>query len=185
MKKHIFGLAFFSFIVGATAIIYSMFNFVNVEEVFVSPQTSTRATSCWKMKRESRESKFASPIIKQAVFDLKTKQLNWELATPKTDSNLKIALHFFVKDDKTGARYINSALVPVSSNPEGTINGTSSFQWLDNLQSYENLYVIAEYISLDKFKSKSYQPKFDAGKAASVLLYSGEQGYLSEKYFRE
>jgi len=172
MKKHIIGFTLFSIIVGTAAFIYAMFNVVNVEEVFAPAYTPTyQRNSCWKMKRDFKESNVGSPVIRQAVLDLKTKQLNWELATPQPNS--KIALHFFIKDE-SGTRYINSALAPESGFENGVVKATSSYLWLDNLDSYENLYVIAEITSRSDYKNKNNQPKFDQAKATSVLLYSGK-----------
>ena len=183
MKKHVIGFTLFSIIVGTAAFIYAMFNIVNVEEVFAPAYTPTYQTkSCWKTKRDFKESSVGAPVVRQAVLDLRTKQLNWELAAPQTNSI--IALHFFVKD-KSGARYINSALAPESGFENGVIKATSSYRWLDNLDSYENLYVIAEFTSRSNYQNKNNPPKFDSAKATSVLLYSGEQGYLTEKFFRE
>lgn len=183
MKKHIIGFTLFSIIVGTAAFIYAMFNVVKVEEVFTPAYTPTyQRNSCWKMKRELKETSVASPVVRQAVLDLKTKQLNWELAAPL--SNSQIALHFFVKDEN-GTRYINSAFVPKSGFENGVNKATSSYQWLDNLDSYENLYVTAEFTTWSDYQNRRLQPKFDAGRATSVLLYSGEQGYVTEKYFKE
>ena len=68
-------------------------------------------------------------------------------------------------------RYINSALVPVLAYRDGSVRATSSYEWLDNLDSYENLYVIAEPIAQGEYQSKSFQHEFDASKATAVLLY--------------
>lgn len=170
MKKHYFGFALFSFIVGTAAVIYAMFNVVNVEEVPVPSYSATYSPSksCWKMKRELRESNIGSPIIRQAIFNLKTKQLKWELAAPETNS--KIALHFFIKDEN-GTRYINSVLAPTFGYEYGTMKATSSYLWLDNLESYENLYITAEPVSSGAYKNKNFQPKFDASRATAVLVY--------------
>ncbi len=183
MKKHIIGFTLFSIIVGTAAFIYTMFNVVKVEEVFTPAYSPTyQRNSCWKMKRDLKESNVSFLIVRQAVFDLKTKQLNWELTAPQINS--KIALHFFVKD-KNETRYINSVLAPGLSYENGVMKATSSYEWLDNLDSYENLYVMPEYTTREKFENKNVLPKFVAGKATSVLLYSGEQGYLTEKYYKE
>ncbi len=169
MIKHYFGFALFSFIVGTTAVVYAMFNVVNVNEVTVPNYSTYSPTkSCWKMKRESRESNISSPTIRQAVFNLKTKQLKWELAAPETNS--KIALHFFIKDEN-GTRYINSMLALSFGNESGTIKATSSHLWLDNLESYENLYVIAEPVLSGAYIDKNFLPKFDQSKAVAVLVY--------------
>ncbi len=189
MKKHIIGFAIFSLIVGTTAFIYAMFNVVRVEEVPAPTyyQTYSPTKSCWKMKRELRESKLDSPKVVQAVFNMKTKQLNWELVAPTIDS--PIALHFFIKD-KHGARYFASEknirslsnrgklnYTATSNSANGTskvINITSSYSWLENLTSYENLYVIAEFAQTAKISDNNFQPEFDAEKATAVLVDSGK-----------
>lgn len=183
MKKHIIGLALFSFIVITAGFVYSMFSVARVEEVFVvtNSETYSPTKSCWKMKRDSKQSSVGDIKVKQAVFDLKTKQLNWELAAPLREGS-SIALHFFVKN-ADGTRYLNSALAPQTGFENGVIKATSSYEWLDRLESYENLYVVPELTTWSEFQKR--QPKFNAEKATSVLLYSGEQGYLTEKYFRE
>jgi len=189
MKKHIIGLALFSLIVGTTAFIYAMFNVVRVEEVPAPTyyQTYSPTKSCWKMKRELRESKFDSPKISQAVFNVKTKQLNWKLDAPAIDA--PVVLHFFVKDEK-GARYIaseqklssggRSGQVEMdkraidSGGRDGEVKFTSSYLSLDKLSSYENLYVIAEFFPTAKIYNKNFQPKFDTERATPVLVDSGQ-----------
>ncbi len=186
MKKHIIGFAIFSLIVGTTAFIYAMFNVVRVEEVPAPTyyQTYSPTKSCWKMKRELRESKLDSPKISQAVFNLKTKQLDWKLDTPEIAAPIR--LHFFVKDEN-GTRYIASEQILSSGlrsgqvgmdkraidmeGREGEVKFTSSYLSLDNLDSYENLYVIAERVPQTRV---NYQPKFDAVKATAVLVDSGK-----------
>lgn len=162
MKKHILGLAIFSFIVGAAAIVYAVFNVPEtllasqVIPVLVVPHNDSmeKPTSCWNMRRGSKESNLDQPVIKQAIFNLKTKQFSWELAAPNAD--LPIALHLFVKDEK-GTRFVDSFLA------------VDSFEWADELDSYANLYVIAERAPTSKF-DKKHPPKFDANKATAVLL---------------
>ncbi len=194
MKKHIIGLTLFSFIVSAAAIVYAVFNVPEIVQVAAQRYVVAERTHC-KMKRAVDNSQADSPVVTQAVFDLKTKQLNWELVAPLSsdskiavsfsDADSKIALHFFVKN-KNGTRYLNSVLTPSFATPENfVIKSSGSYEWLDNLDSYENLYVTAESTSWKKFHDKTVQPKFNAEKATSVLLYSGEQGYLTEKYFRD
>ena len=180
MKKHIIGLALFSFIVSAAAIVYAIFNVPEIASVAATQYIVAERTHC-KMKRAANRSTVDAPMVTQAVFDLKTKQLNWELAAPQR-SGSTIALHFFVKD-ANGTRYLNSAFAPQMGFENGGIKATNSYEWLDRLESYENLYIVPELASWNKYQKR--QPKFDAEKATSVLLYSGEQGDLTEKYFKE
>lgn len=193
MKKHIIGLTLFSGIVTMTAVAYALFNVPEIVPVAAPQYVSAEGTHC-KMRRNADYSNVEALVVTQAVFDLKTKQINWELAIPSTGSNdTRIALHFFVKD-KNGTRYLNSVLAPLAAYENGVMKATSSYEWLDNLSSYESLYVMADYvsgreargyISFETLGNRRLQPKFNAEKATSVLLYSGEQGYLTEKYFRD
>ena len=190
MKKHIFGLAIFSIIVSAAAIVYAVFNVPKIVSIAPTHYIVTERTHC-KMKRAANRSAVDSPAVTQAVFDLKTKQLSWEFTAPSSnadseisidfsDASSRIALHFFVKN-KNGTRYLNSVLTPGFAASENlVIKASRSYEWLDNLDSYENLYVTAEYTTWKKFQDKAVQPEFDAEKATSVLLYSGEQNYVTE-----
>ncbi len=170
MKKQIFGFALFSFIFGATVIIYGMFAVKSVNEVKMSVDYSNYAQtkSCWRMKREAHETNVHSPIVRQAILDLKTKHLRWELDRARVDA--PVALNFFVKDGK-GTRFVHSELVPMSAYGDQFVNANSSYEWLENLDSYENLYVIAEPLSHMEQENKIFSPEFDAGKATPVLLY--------------
>jgi hypothetical protein len=171
MKKHLLGFALFSFIVGTAIFIYAMLNIVNIEEVTApnySPNYYSKATTCWKMKHESNRTNFGSPMVKQAIFNLESKQLKWELDTSGVDA--PIALNFFIKDEN-GTRYVNSTFVPMLAYRNGLVTATSSYEWLDNLDSYENLYVIAEPISFGERGNYNLPMKFDASKATPVLLY--------------
>jgi hypothetical protein len=170
MKKHIFGFALFSFIVGTTGFIYAMLNIVNIEEVKVPSYTPSYSStkSCWKMKRNSTQVNLGSPLVKQATFNLASKQLKWELDTSQI--NAPIALNFFIKNE-SGTQYVNSTFVPTIAFRDGSVNATSSYEWLNNLDSHENLYVIAEPLVHGKRGYKNSLPEFDASKATAVLVY--------------
>lgn len=187
MKKHLFGFTLFSLIVGVTAFAYAMFNVVRIDEVPAPAQYQTYSStkSCWKMKRELREAKYDSPKINQAVFNVETKEFDLRLETPETSSS--VALHFFIKDKK-GARYVASEQIlgvvgrddllekidsrTINEKGLGEVKVTGSYSSLDDLDSYENLYVIAEFASAAKLYNRNYQPEFDAAKAVAVLIDS-------------
>ena len=188
MKKHLFGLALFSLIVGS-AIFFKAIFFASVYKYDVI--RTFPENSCWKMKRETvqaqqTEVKTTKPLIRQAIFNLNTKQMDWDLIVPETTS---IVLHFFVKDS-LGARHLNSEFIPIYSvNKTGTNNGileiTSSFLWLDNLDSYQNLYIVPEVMSRREFSKKGIRPVFDEISAVPVSLYYGQTGYPKVKYQRK
>lgn len=167
MKKHILGFALFSFIVGTAIFIYAILNPFKVEKNSVpafSP-ADLQVNSCWRMKRNLNAKRNNSPVIKQAIFNLQTKELNWELDT--SNVNAPIALNFFVKGEK-GTRYINTKVIPMNAYHNGKTGAASSFLWLNNLDSYENLYVTAEPLSSDNV---NFSKDFDLSKAAPVLIY--------------
>lgn len=178
MKKHIIGLALFSFIVSASAVVYALFNMPEITpvyEVVSTPQYVPAERTRCKMKKES---KVDSIEIKQAVLSLQTKQFTWELETPDIDE--AIVLHFFSKDN-TGVRYITSETVNNSFAHNGVLRYSSSYNWLNKRQSYENLYVTAQFDSEATNYSENYQvygnkfqPKFDAAKATAVTVDYGK-----------
>ncbi len=176
MKKHIFGLAVFSFIVGAAAFVYALFNvseIVPVYEVVSTPQNvSTEKTYC------NKRQKVNSIEVRQAVLDINTKEFNWELAAPDRDE--MIALHFFSKDER-GTRYITTEQVPNRISRNGVLRFTNSYNWLNTRKSFENLYVIAQFDSdsvnySENFQvyGNKFQPKFDATKAMAVTIDYGK-----------
>ena len=173
MKKHIIGLTLFSVIVSAAAIVYGLFNIPEIVSVSAPQYVPAQRTHC-KMRRGS---KINSIEIRQAVFNVQTKQFDWELATPETDES--IILHFFSKDGR-GTRYINSEKVANTLSRNGLLQFSNSYDWLNKRQSYENLYVIAQFDSEAINYSENYQvygnkfqPKFDAAKAAAVTVDYG------------
>jgi hypothetical protein len=174
MKKHIFGLAIFSFIVGSAAIVYSFFN---VPEIVPVPAVITvsesqpvlmRKTSC-----KARVIKKTGGVeIKQAVFNLHTGQFSWELATPDVDA--QVALHFYSKDEN-GTRYIMTERVNNKFSHNGILRYSSSYGWLIKRKSHENLYVIAEFEpESENYNFSTSQPKFDALKATAVTIDYGK-----------
>jgi hypothetical protein len=177
MRKHVFGFAIFSFIVGATVLISRLLFFPVAEpefHVIENQSSSPRKTSCWM--RDTR--KFEKPKVKieQAVLDLKTKQLKTFVALQpqiETDKYQTVLLHFFVKDGgKT--RYLSSEDVWV----KGTFDAKNeailtSLKWLDESESYDNLYVVPE-LENDKIDYKENSPAFDYSNAAPVLLSKGK-----------
>lgn len=173
MKKHIFGLAVFSFIVGAAAFVYGLFSFSEVtpfyEEVSVPQYVPAERTHC-KMKK----SNYDSIEVKQAVFDWKTKRFYWQIDMATV--NEPIDLMFFTKGNQ-GIHFINGERVGNAVSSDGVLRFSSSYDWQDKISSLENLYVIAQTASETKDYSENYQvynnkfqPKFDATKATAVTI---------------
>ena len=155
MKKHIIGLALFSFIDSAAAVIYALFP---VPEIAPVSEVITVSVPQYNVKRSCRMklkmNKIPSIEVRQAVLDLQTRQFNWELATPDIDE--PIALHFFSNDDK-GTRYITTEQINNKFSHNGILKFSNSYGWLNKRKSYENLYVIAQFDSEAVNYSENYQ----------------------------
>lgn len=180
MKKHVFGLLIFGFIVSAAAIVYGVFNVSNVEEVFVitSGEAYPEVKSCWRMSKELKDSNVGSVKVNQAVLNLQTKQFYWEVFAP--NSYEPIDVHIFSKDE-SGIRYIDTQRIYSGISHNGKYSSINSYEWTNKLKSFENLYVIARTASesknyLENFQvyGNKYQPKFDATKATAVTISYGE-----------
>lgn len=191
MNKHIIGLIIFSFIVGMSAIIASFFvpmpQMPKIDSVSVSESNDyvyRGSTSCKKKKRKPRPkdySEMASAKVSQAVFDLNKKQLDTQFTIERADDStetVKVALHFFVNDRFT-VQHIKTEFVTLTPNfdmgDKAMTTKISSFRWLNNLESRENLYVIAEVVT-DSYNHKNYAPVFDSYEATAVLLSPKRNG---------
>lgn len=180
MKKHIIGFALFSFIV-STAVVVSVS--ISVSKEFertrslcllqITPQTPAA------FEQEARTGKIAddSPIVNQAVFSLKTKQINMELlfnAGAKPQQSVPLVLNFFRKDGRN-AKFLARVKTSASHNSfyyaqgETAARFVGSFDWLDNLQKYDNLYVTVECDSESSVESAG-APVFDYRFAKPVTL---------------
>ena len=171
MIKHIAGVTLFTFIVGIFAFVAWILQPVKFETVkphFVSrTYQSPYKSYCSKKKYKSFDIK--SVEITQAVYDQESKLLttNLEIETgSRFSKDISLNLHFFVKD-KFSTRFLKTERIFASTHVKSHVR---SFEFLNNLSSQENLYVIPEvrnnYSGFDK------QPFFDAEKAAPILLKS-------------
>jgi hypothetical protein len=183
MKKHLFGFAIFSLVVSTAIIVSAIFS--SSHEVFmlvVETTYGTRVTtSCWKMKGEYSQTE--SVTAKQAILDLKAKEISFHLDIPNLDFPLesRIALHFFVKDIE-GSYYLATEFpAPMIQNASGQRGIIKSNYWLNNLSSYQNLYVIPELISNRDFERGIFNPKFDESKATAVTINSGKSFYKTSR----
>ena len=148
------------------------------------PETSTNyvKTSCWKSKRNYKN-KQTSPKITQAIFDSRTHKLETELflhSDVKSTEDIKLALHFFVKDGNSTRYLATEDLTDKKVDMKGTFDMsermtknsfdvTVPLEWLDDLKSRENLYVVPEIISYTN-NYKNYTPVFDELNATPVTL---------------
>ncbi len=184
MNKHIVGFILFNLIVGTSIIIAAFFYQIpKYESVVVSPVTSeTYTRSCWKSNKRYTNNG-TSVKVTQAIYSNKTEELKTELFVQSGEQsldNIKIALHFFVKDGDS-TRYLATEDL---TNNKGDMKGiydmserritkatfllTSDYQWLGDLKSSENLYVMPEVI--DAGMNRDYTPVFYEANATPVTL---------------
>lgn len=158
MKKHLFGLVVFSFIVGAAIVYRSVF--VAAPHLKQNLAQTVTDNLNWKVSDKL--------YVKRADYDVKEDLLRWELSAPKVDS--PVVLHFFIKDEN-GTRHIASGQGVNTCLIEAKLEFTTYFSGLDNLKSYENLYVIAEFGTKAKVYKEGYKPIFDSDKATPILPF--------------
>ena len=169
MRKHIIGLVIFSFIVGAAAVVYAIFNVPEIIPVFAPQYAPVERTHC-KMRREIKEPEINSIEVEQATINLRTKEFNWEIIAPETDAAIK--LHFFSKGNY-GTKYLISSPV-INFSHTGSLRINKSFRFLYDRESYENLYVIGEFYSESKVYNETNPPEFDIKKATAVTFNYGD-----------
>ena len=180
MTKHVAGFILFSFIVAVSGIVAFIFAEIPQPEKTVEfrvPRVESK-NRCHKSGYGSYENSNASVKVAQSVFNERTGLLDTNLFVRRENAStqgLTVALHFFVKDLK-GARHLatenyyfkpdfnrlNEATVAIPSR---------SYEWLDNVTSQENLYVIAETNRQTDYKKS--QPDFDENKATAVISLKG------------
>lgn len=182
MTKHTAGFILFSFIVGVSGIIAAIFVEIpqpdKVTE-FNVPRVESKSR-CFKNNYGSYQKSGATVNVVQAVFNERTGMLDTDLFIKRgADStrNVTVALHFFTKDLK-GAKYLateNYYFKPdFDSRGEASLAIPSrSYQWLNNLSSQENLYVVAD-TDFNKSAYRKYQPSFDESKAFSIISLKGK-----------
>ncbi|HEX8735879.1 MAG TPA: hypothetical protein VF721_11175 [Pyrinomonadaceae bacterium] len=175
MNKHIFGFALFSFIVGVAIAVSGFLAFktvkVNVFEVNKTPRFEDR-NYCRKEKFKNYGD--ADVKVEQAVLDVNTKQLKtflWLNPRVKAEKNYLIALNFFVKNEKQ-TRHVKTELISANSAFDWEKEAIlSSLGWLEKLESYDNLYVVAE---VEGSRANYKSQLFDYENAAPVLLSKGK-----------
>lgn len=171
MKQHIVGALLFSFIVATAGVISFFFTELpSVEGVKAPelPRTFGYRLGCRKQYKSFpvNDGKFSVRAL-QSVLNLKTKQLETDLLIKRENRSVQfvtVSLHFFTKDGQ-GTRYLATEKAWVepffNSGNEALHSITSAYKWLDNLESYENLYVVAE--------TTSSLPEFSESDAVAVL----------------
>lgn len=182
MKRHLLGVAVFSAIIFSAIGISRLFavssDYIPVN---ISPGTPWEKTSCFKAKRVrvysekvEIERHAKSPVVTQAFFNDRTKQININLNFDSGDFEAgatPIRLSYF-KEENGAVNLVKSEFITMPAQGFEYDNGTlsaslvASYQWLDNLDFADNLYVQAQ-ISPISSKIRP-QPVFDADKAIAV-----------------
>lgn len=161
MKKHLLGFAIFSLIVGTAAFVAALAREVPQPAKQFTYEVSK--TSCWKNVRQDSEIRQstdygqASVKITQAVLNEKTRKLDTNFfiqrETPSTQK-VRVKLTFVNSLPNENGNWddaVRTEYVILSPNFNVDNNGTqlmiSSYQWLGDLNSGENLYVTAEVVN--------------------------------------
>lgn len=177
MKKHIFGFAIFSFIIGATVLVSGLLAtmFCSGSPVLLKTNyaESERKTYC-NMKRSQR---YGTEKIKieQAFLDQNNRELKTFIAlknSGKDSDPYTVALHFFTKNgDQT--RFVATENVYFETGLKNNETTLKSLSWTDKLETTDNLYVQPE-ATWGLTKYKGIPPGFDQTNAAPVLLSRGK-----------
>ncbi len=171
MKKHLLGLAVFSFIVVSFAV---TFGFIytkkvrKVEEIKKPVMENDTRKKCDFSEKSNEDSSFS---ISQATLQRNSGEFNAFINGENFHSHTSIKLHFFLDDGKK-TEYIGTQESQLSViNIEGKLKSGLSADLRGMLKPYDrksNFYVIAELITL-KNKFDNNQVEFNANKATSVL----------------
>lgn len=177
MNRHYIGFALFSFIImssGFLALLFGDLPKIEQPKFDEVPRFESKVR-CRKSSYRSDKKDAAMVRVYQAVLDESNNLLGTDLIVKRADDateNVFVALHFFTKDGGE-ARHLKTETVLVvpdfTYSDRATHPVLSSFAWLENLESHENLYIIAEATKYRKYP-KTYVPSFDDEKAVAVLV---------------
>ncbi len=183
MNQNVFGVILFSFIVGLSVLVSAyLVPLPTPPPVYERPVTVKNTHSCASQSRtvinQTTPAGLATVKITQAVLNQRTNQLNTEFSVKRENQPTKevgVALHFFVKNGRT-TQYLATETIIVRPDFEADDAANhdilSSFQWLDDLNRRDNLYVMPE-LSQNFRLNKSLEPKFESAHATPVLLMKG------------
>lgn len=153
MKKHIFGLAIFSFIVFAAAFVYGVFHYSGIT---IADTTSP----------DSIRSENISSNVVQAVYSVRTKRLSWQGNLP----NEKKATHLDLWA-ANGNRFDYIGSVPVKKLKDENVYAFDELiSSLNKITPSVNLYLIVE--TEDHLRNRNFEPylEFDVQHAVPVTI---------------
>ncbi|HMS41279.1 MAG TPA: hypothetical protein PKE69_13700 [Pyrinomonadaceae bacterium] len=171
MKKHLLGLAIFSFIVVSFVV---SFGFIyatkvgKVEEIKKPVIENDTRRKCDFWEKTNKDSSFS---ITQATLQRNSREFNAFINGGSFHSHTSIKLHFFL-DDGEKPKYMGTQDSQVRGiNIEGKSKLGLSADLRGMLKTYDrksNFYVMPELITL-KNKFDTNQVEFDASKSVSIL----------------
>ena len=172
MKKHIFGVAIFSFIVGTAAILYGFLNVLfpvpDVNYLGFTPEyNSAEGTHC-KFKSKINRAETDLPIISQAIYSVKTNKLTWKCTSKKME-----AVHIWVTDQNE-PRYIRSFFTENCTQGEVAANVSEVLSNPKKLPSQANLYLIPDATASPVLDRTQRRMAFDIDNAIPVTIDYGK-----------
>lgn len=177
MRKHIFGFALFSFIITAAICIGIATTYKKID-YFTKSFPAPPAIS--QTEAQSGEVDARSPTVSQAVLNMKTKRLDVELfydGNSKFQKSVPPLLKFFRKD-ANGTKFLGSVKLDAPNfgyreffkNTPKTKQISGVYNLLDNLDAYDNLYVLAILDAATLDGTSPDAPVFDSRRAKAVTL---------------
>jgi len=176
MKKHIIGLAIFSFIVSAAAIVYAVLSVPEIVSVSEPQYILAERTHC-KTKRQLRDSEVKSPIVTQAIYNVKTKKLSWQ--SNEADLGRGTVLHWVLVDEKGIQKLSSFFAKDYVKDSQGNYEVNYPFPMLDETTSKvnpkANLYLVVDTKSSNGINTEARRMiEFDLSKAIPVTVDYGE-----------
>jgi hypothetical protein len=173
MNKHIFGFILFSLIVGTSAFIYGFFftPLATIQPVYVFENQPEKRKSCRKETYSRVERATVNAKVVQAVFNLNTNQLDMDLFLEGKDNSIDdvtVRLHFYVKDGAK-TRYLRTEKVLLTPNDKMIHSITESYDWLSDLKSRGNLYVVPQtFVGIER--DQALRLSFDEANAMPITV---------------
>ena len=167
MKKHIFGLAIFSFIVGTAAVFAVVFSYVPTIPIIGEAEEPAMQSETFNWCRQDAEVK-----VSQALINKNNQKLDLSFLVKREDVSvepIEVILWFYAQDNKK-IRYLTHKVIAIKSNYSSSniadYLATISYEKLGDLKPNENLYVLSEIAPCDAHR---FVPTFDKNKAVPVV----------------
>ncbi len=164
MKKHILGLVVFSFIVGAAAIFYAVFNVSEIVSISALQYVPAQRTHC-KMGRGTQGSELGLSVIRQSTLASGSGLFIFEIDC--VASSKQMSLYFYERNEK-GTHLIATEVINLkpSLNCEKTVSLYKNFAWAEKVNRGSNIYVVARTSN----NGAKFSTNFDESLAVPVLM---------------